>query len=186
MCRRSCVGVRGCTLVEVLVALVLITIALTGLAQLLAVTMSQMQAARHRSAAMWLAAAKLEQLQALTWNVRFVEGVPVMGQDEVTDLRIEPGGSSGTGTREVVEVVDYLDARGEWVGGGGHVPVAAAYERRWSVVRRGEGASGLLVFEVAVADLSRLRAGGGASEVDWRVSPHVVWLYGARLRRASG
>lgn len=178
-----CVGARGCTLVEVLIALVLISVVFVGLAQLLIAAMAQVRDARHRSVAAWLAAAKLEQLQALTWSVRFVEGVPVMLQDEVTDLRVEPAGVTGRGTREVVGEVDYLDARGMCVGGAGRPPPSASYERRWSVVRRGHGASELLLFEVAVADLSRLRA---EADVDWRVSPHVVWLHGARLRRASG
>lgn len=172
---------RGSTLVEVLIALVLIVVTFTGLAQLLAITMARVQDSRRQAMAAWLAASKLEQLQALTWRVRFLDDLPVLLQDESTDLRFEPARTGGPGTRPSAGEMDYLDSWGRWVSAGETRPDGVAYQRRWSVVRRGEGASELLVFEVAVADLARL--GGRVS--DWRRSPYVVRLHGARLRRAS-
>jgi hypothetical protein len=144
--------------------------------------------------AVWLAESKLAQLRSLTWSVRFVDGLPMWQQDETTDLSAEPVRSGGGGTRvspvgvmegPVPGYVDYLDRDGRWIDRGalavGTVPDGAAYERRWAIERVGSGGAQLLVFQVAVAGLVDLRDAGA---VDWRVSPAVVWISGARLRRA--
>jgi prepilin-type N-terminal cleavage/methylation domain-containing protein len=199
-CRRGggrserCPTDEGFTLIEAVVALTLFAVVFASLLPLLTMGARQVDGGRRRSVALWLAESKLAQLRSLTWGVRFVEGIAVYQQDEVTDLSWEAARESGGGTRAspervmeraVAGYVDYLDERGRWIERGaaaeGEAPAGAAYERRWAVVRMGSDASELLLFHVAVAVLVELR---GVQVSDWRRDPRVVWVSGARLRRA--
>lgn len=155
---RDRVGVdeRGFTLVEVLVSLGLLVIITTGLMSVMATAAAQTLDARRRSIATSLAAAKLEELQGLAWSVRVSGGTAVMEEDEVGD-----------------EGVEYVDAEGR-------VGQRGEYERRWMIRRRGSGASEMRMFEVAVVRLSARPR----ELAQWRRDAAVVWVFGARVRRA--
>jgi type IV pilus modification protein PilV len=60
---------RGFTLIEVLVAMVILTIALVSMAELMAVTLRLQQLGRNQTAAVRLAQDKIDELMAQNWAV---------------------------------------------------------------------------------------------------------------------
>jgi prepilin-type N-terminal cleavage/methylation domain-containing protein len=135
-------GEQGFTLVEVLVAMVIVTCGALGVAELVTVAVRAAQAAKSLTSCTTLAVQKMEQLRALTWSFADgdVDSPPV--SDFATDLSYEPptrGGRglsaspAGTLERNIPGYVDFLDAEGRWVGTGATPPAAAMFIRRWSV-----------------------------------------------------
>jgi len=126
---------RGFTIVEVLIALVLISVMAAGVASLVVMSARSSRDARTRATATLMAAQKMEQLRGdadgLAWS-------PADAAD-----RTAPG------------YVDYLDATGSFVGTGAHAPPAAAYVRRWSVRPAVVTWCDCVVFTVAVAAVVR-------------------------------
>jgi prepilin-type N-terminal cleavage/methylation domain-containing protein len=130
---------EGFTLLEVLVALVVVTITAAGVAGLFSVAMRDARAARDQTMTALLAMMRMEELRALTW--RFDQGTGVPESDLTTDLSRSPPDSSGSGLssagatldRNTPGYVDYLDARGSWVGNGSSPPPEATYVRRWQI-----------------------------------------------------
>lgn len=153
----------GFTLVEVLVALTLISVMALGTAQLFAVSIRATHAARNQTSTTVLAAQKLEQLRSLTWG--FDEtgtGLPV--SDTTTNLSVDPPTGSGSGlnpsppntlNQNVAGYVDFLDARGQWVGTGTTPPDGATYVRRWSIEPLPTNPNNTLVFQVLVTTVRR-------------------------------
>ena len=137
-------GMRGFTLVEVLVATALfVTIAL-GIAQLAAVSTRAARASRDHTSAVILAAAKMDQLRALAWTFEpELPGVPpVHRSDRATNLSLPDHPDDGPGLTPspagVLSVstppyVDYLDSEGRWVGNRTDAPPNATFIRRWAV-----------------------------------------------------
>lgn len=87
--------------------------AFAALAQMFALSIAHNNSARSGSAAMVLAAQKVEQLRASTWGVDLHEG-------GILD-------SSADG------FADYLDEAGDVVGAGASTPSGTVYVRRWSI-----------------------------------------------------
>ena len=139
MCSKLRSSERGFTLLEVLVALVVVAITAAGVAGLFSVAMRDARAARDQTATALMAMAKMEELRALTWRFDASTGAP--RSDLTTDLSRSPPDSSGTGLsstnatleRNTPGSVDYLDIRGRWVGNGSSPPPDATYIRRWQV-----------------------------------------------------
>jgi prepilin-type N-terminal cleavage/methylation domain-containing protein len=166
MCRPSPLSEsHGFTLVEVLVASVLFVTLSLGVAQLFAVATSANAAARRQTSATILAAARLEQLRALTWSWEAgPSGTPALPRSDLTtDLSVDPPGSGGRGLREsppgtlernVPPYVDYLDAAGQPVGNGATAPTGAAYVRRWAVRGLPSDPDRTLVLQVLVISLA--------------------------------
>jgi prepilin-type N-terminal cleavage/methylation domain-containing protein len=135
-------GEHGFTLVEVLVAMVIVTCGALGVAELVTVAVRAAQAARSLTSCTMLAVQKMEQLKALTWSFAGDEvDSPPVG-DVSTDLSYEPATGGGRGLsaspagaleRNTPGYVDFLDADGRWVGTGATPPGAAVFIRRWSV-----------------------------------------------------
>ena len=130
---------RGFTLIEVLVALVLLTVAATGLSVLFVVSLRDARAARDQTMAMVLGVERMEELRGLTWGLDATGG-PMT--DVTTDLGRSPPDAAGNGLgpspANSLDVstpgyVDYLDGRGQWVGTGATPPAAAVYIRRWQI-----------------------------------------------------
>jgi prepilin-type N-terminal cleavage/methylation domain-containing protein len=130
----------GFTLVEVLIAMLLVALVASGVAQLFVVAAISTENARRQSSATTLAVQKLEALRSLTWALAPASGVLIT--DTTTDLTTDPSSSSGVGLRpspagalatNTPGYVDYLDARGRWVGTGSSLPRGVVYIRRWSV-----------------------------------------------------
>jgi prepilin-type N-terminal cleavage/methylation domain-containing protein len=164
----------GFTLVEVLVAILLMGIAALGVAQLFAVSIRAASAARNQTSTTVLAAQKMEQLRALTWGFDADgEGLPV--SDTTTNLANEPATADGGGLNpspvgaldaNTPGYVDFLNARGQWVGTGVAPPAGAVYIRRWSVRPLPTNPNNTLVLQVLVTTVMREReqpAGGAGA-----------------------
>ncbi len=151
----------GFSLIEICVALILLALLLNGVANLFIVSIKAAVAARVESSTTMLADQKVEQLRALLWAVD-VNGQPL--SDVTSDLSVEPATSSGGGLRpspaSTLDVntngyVDYLDARGAWVGTGASPPRSAKYIRRWNIQPLPEDPQGTVVVQVLVTTVMR-------------------------------
>ena len=155
----------GFTLAEVCVALVLLGLALAGVAHMIALAQRATIAARLHSSSTVLAYQKIEQLRALIWAVDAL-GNPQ--SDLATNLAVEPSTSGGAGLRaspasaldvNTAGYADYLNARGAWVGIGTTPPPAATYVRRWAIRPLPEDPGNTLILQVLVTTVARDRAG---------------------------
>ena len=118
------VDAAGSTLVEALVATLVLTTGLLAMAELVRLAMSSTVRARTSSLATILAAQKLEQLRSLTWEFD-VNGVAV------SDMGLQA--SPWSLQRNTPGFVDHVDAGGFVVGQSAQAPASAVYTRRWSV-----------------------------------------------------
>ena len=153
----------GMSLIEVLVGMVVLSIAALGAAGLSSVALNMVTAARQQKTATVLAAQKMEHLRALAW--RFVDsGVLLPESDGITDLSQDPMSAGGAGLSaspgstlltNTAGYVDYLDKHGAWVGNGGLPPAAAVYIRRWNVAPLPWSPSDALVLRVLVTTVVR-------------------------------
>jgi len=159
---------RGFSLVEVLVAAAMMTLAIVSVAQIAIVAVRTSHAARLTTIAAALASQKAEQLKALTWALDDA-GAPV--SDVTTDTAVspeQPMGGTGllvsapeTLTRSTAGYVDFLDASGRCLGSGPGPPSGTAFVRRWSIGGFAAGDGRLLQISVrpiaAMDDSSNLR-----------------------------
>jgi prepilin-type N-terminal cleavage/methylation domain-containing protein len=171
----------GFTLVEVLIAVAIFITLSVGVAQLIAVATRAVRAARERTSAAILAAAKMEQLRSLAWTSVLPEaGDPALARsDRTTDLshpdhpsngvglQASPAGTLGSNTPPYV---DYVDGAGRWVGHGSDPPASAVFIRRWAVQPLATDPERTLVLQVLVTtvrdDRSRTAVWSGAAGVD--------------------
>ena len=155
----------GFSLVEVLAATVILTVALMSLAQLFAISTRANFTARTNSFAALLAQQKMEQLRGLTWGFDILN-LPV--SDLTTDTSTGAGvngcptpgaGGGGTGLspspwgslqQNTAGWVDYLDQNGCLLGGGAAIPNGAIYIRRWSVEPLPTNPNNTLILQVLV------------------------------------
>jgi type II secretory pathway pseudopilin PulG len=167
-------GEGGFSLVEVLVATVVLTTGLIAVAQMFVASTNQNMDARRVTTTAVLAQQKIEQLRALAWG--FDEfGLPV--SDFGSNITVTPPVSSGgvglqasppnTLTTSTTGYVDYLDAYGAWVGTGTAPPQNAIYVRRWSVEPLPTNPNNTLVFQVLVG---RISPAGPPSDLGRQVS----------------
>ncbi len=153
----------GFTLVEICVAMALLVVAATGVAHMFGVAVRATQRARVETSATVLASQKVEQLRALLWTIA-ADGSP--RSDWTTNAALEPFASGGAGLAaspsnsldgNVTGYVDYLDARGDWVGTGATPPVTARYIRRWNIRPLPESPEHALVLRVLVTSVEQDR-----------------------------
>jgi prepilin-type N-terminal cleavage/methylation domain-containing protein len=156
---------HGFSLVEVLAATVILTVALMSLAQLFAISARGNVTARSNTYAALLAQQKIEQLRALTWGYDS-NGLPV--SDLTTDTSDSAsvngcpppaGGGVGTGLspappgtlqQNTAGWVDYVDQNGCVLGGGSDAPAGTVYIRRWAVERLPANPNHTLILQVLV------------------------------------
>lgn len=151
-------GDSGFSLVEVLVAVLVLAILASGAAALAAVAVRSIARARSESMAVLLATTRMEQLRALAWGSGSVMA-PQAATDASSDLSAREPAAGGPGVTDAPPsaldadtpgYVDYLDSHGQWLSGA----AAARYVRRWSV----NGLAGFadtLVLRVRVIDTTR-------------------------------
>jgi len=149
---------RGFSLVEVLVATVVMTVAAVSLAQ---VSLQGVRANRHARSvtlATLLASRKMTQLRALAWS--FDEsGMPVSDLSTNTTMAAElPSGGSGLSATpsgsllgNTAGSVDFIDATGSVLPPGTTPPAATEFVRRWSVTPVPGVLVDTLVLQVVVA-----------------------------------
>jgi len=154
-------GEAGFSLVEVLVAAVILMTGLIAVAQMFVTSTNQNMDARRVTTTSVLAQQKIEQLRALAWG--FDEfGLPV--SDFASNIAVTPPTpSGGVGLQASPDYslftsapgyVDYLDAYGNWVGTGMTPPANALYVRRWSIDPLPTNPNNTLVFQVLVGRIS--------------------------------
>jgi prepilin-type N-terminal cleavage/methylation domain-containing protein len=161
----------GFTIIEVLVALLIIAVMAIGVAELFAVSIKATHAARNQTSTTVLASQKMEQLRSLTWGYDEAgTGLPV--SDTTTDLSVDPPTGSGSGLNpspagtlngNVAGYVDYLDGGGLWVGTGTTPPASALYIRRWSIEPLPTNPNNPIVLQVLVTTVKREAEAGGAA-----------------------
>ena len=164
---------RGFTLVEVLVAILLLVTISAGVAQVLVLAASSGRSAREQSSTTMLAAAKMEQLRSLTWGFEpFVPDLPAVPRsDGTTDLSSDPPEDDGPGlaaspagtlSSNVPPYVDYLDRHGRYLGTGTTFPPGAMFVRRWAIQPLPDDPSRTLVLQVFVTSVRAERSRAGA------------------------
>src|SRR5262245_29434507 len=129
----------GFSLIETMVATLLLTTAVVSVAQLFVLATRSNLAAQRQTFAATLAQEKMEQLRGLAWGFDDV-GLPI--SDYATNLAVDPPNpEDGVGlspspanalSANVDGYVDYLDRHGEALGGGHNGPSEAGYVGRSS------------------------------------------------------
>ena len=179
---------RGFSLIEVLVATTVTTVATMALAQLSAMSIRLNQVARETTIATVLASQKMEQLRAVAWTSDAL-GAPI--SDTSTDTTAVPERSSGgTGLRpsptgalllNTAGYCDFLDENGRPLGGGLAPPSKAAFIRRWSIEPLPSPASESLAIQVSVTRVGKRRSGTGS---DVRL-PSEARMFGIKTRKGG-
>lgn len=164
--RSSSSSNAGFTLVEVVIAMGLLTAVSLGVAQLFAASTRANLAARTRTSTTAMAEQKLEQIRSLTWGFDSAgQGLPV--SDTSTNLTVYPLTNDGTGLnpspsdaleQNTAGFFDFLDAAGNWVGTGANIPPTATYVRRWSITPLPTNPNNTLVIQVLVTPLANEQA----------------------------
>ena len=163
----------GFTLLEVMVALLLLTGAFLVVARLLAVAGRASDRSRATALGAVLAAQKMEQLRARSWAFD-VDGTTLDG------LSLSPPGALSA---DVAGFVDCFDDAGTAVSGGPPLPAGAAFVRRWSVERdAGIAPPPALVLRVVVLYRGPAGAAVGPGAPGWAEVARVI---GAKARRPS-
>jgi prepilin-type N-terminal cleavage/methylation domain-containing protein len=154
----------GFSLIEVLAATVVMSVALVGLAQLFALSTSANTTARTNTYAALLAQQKMEQLRGLTWGYDIL-GLPISDYASdtsaaaaISGCAVSAGGSAtglspspwGSLQQNMAGWVDYVDRNGCVLGGGGTAPAGTVYIRRWSVEPLPSNPNNTLILQVLV------------------------------------
>ena len=168
------------------------TVSLASLAQLFLISTKSNQSARLTTNASVLAQQKMEQLRGLTWGFDTI-GLPL--SDTTSDLTVVPeqpqGGPGLTPSPEgslrnnVDGYCDFLDNRGQSLGGGTAAPPNTVYVRRWSVEPLPTNPNNTLILQVMV---TRWRERGVADTEDTnggRRLPDEARIISVKTRKAS-
>jgi hypothetical protein len=180
----------GFSILEVLVATTIMTVAVAGVAQMFALATYANASARATTYAAVLAQQKMEQLRGLTWGFD-VQGLPVT--DTTTDvtavpeiagggrgLSLSPAQSLGTNTEGYC---DFVDVFGRALGGGTTPPAGTAFIRRWSIEALPSNSSHTIVLQVLVTRAGR-RSVADTSKTAPR-APEEARLVSVKTRTAS-
>lgn len=124
MTTRCCTSATGSTLVEALVAMLVLTTGLLAMAELVRLAVASNARARRSSIAAIFATQKIEELRSLAWEFD-VSGVAVSDGG----LRASPWSLQ----QNTPGFVDHVDRAGVVVGEGVQAPASAVFTRRWSI-----------------------------------------------------
>jgi len=146
--------------VEATFASAILVSALAGLAQAVVWAVHASAGARASTGAALLAAAKMEQLRSLSYNV---DASGARETDTSANTAVDPpkpDGGTGLEPSPADALVlnrsgysDFLDGRGEWVASAEDAAARAAYVRRWRVTPVPDDPDGSLVLEVVVSSM---------------------------------
>jgi hypothetical protein len=180
---------RGFSIVEVVIATLLMGVLAIGVAQLFAVGAVANLRAKNQTSLTMLGVQKMEQLKSLQWG--YDQGAGAVGlpvSDIATDLSdchwtseqevcAAAGGGAGAGMvglnpspdgalgANMGGYVEYLDRDGNWAGNGADIPTGAHYVRRWSIDPLPTNPNNTLVLQVRVLtrDAAIAVANGGTA-----------------------
>jgi prepilin-type N-terminal cleavage/methylation domain-containing protein len=183
---------RGFSLVEVLVAMGLLTAVSMGVAQLFALSTRANLIAKGATSTTSMAEQKLEQLRGLTWGFDLAgQGLPL--SDTTTNLAVFPPTHDGSGLnpsptdsldQNTPGFVDFLDANGAWAGTGSTPPGSAVYIRRWSIQPLPTNPNNTLIIQVLVTPVASEAARVASASARARM-PGDALLVTVRTRKAS-
>ena len=186
--RSSASSASGFSLVEVLIATLILATALVSLAQLFAMSTRSNMGARNTTYTAVLAQQKLEELRSLTWGFD-IQGLPI--SDTTTNTAVSPetpaGGTglapspAGTLGANTDGYVDYVGQFGDKLGGGAVPPAGTVYVRRWSVEPLPSNPNNTLVLQVLVF---RNRDRGAADNGAGTVMPEEARLVTVKTRKS--
>jgi prepilin-type N-terminal cleavage/methylation domain-containing protein len=192
MSAKSNFSSRGFSLVEVLVAMGLLTVVSLGVAQLFALSTRANVIAKGQTSTTAMAQQKLEQLRGLTWGFDLAgQGLPF--SDTTTNLSVDPPAHNGSGLnpsptdsleQNTVGFVDFLDGAGTWVGTGSNPPASAVYIRRWSIQPLPTNPNNTLVIQVLVTPVVSEATRTESAFTRTRMSGDAL-LVTVRTRKAS-
>jgi prepilin-type N-terminal cleavage/methylation domain-containing protein len=180
---------RGFSLVEVLAATTILTVAIVALAELFTISIRANDGAKTTTIAAVLAQQKMEQLRGLAWAFDAL-GLPLT--DTTTDTSVvpeRPAGGRGLSpspsdalAHNTEGYCDFVDGSGRLLGGGTTPPEGALYIRRWSIEPLPTNPNNTIILQVLV---TRWR-GRGAADTAGRVIrlPGEARLASARTRKA--
>jgi len=172
--------------------MMVLTIICLGVVGAFGTAISATAAARNQTSTSTLAEQKLEQLRSLTWGFD-TSGQNLPVSDTTTDLSQSPPTNTGhglnpspTGSLDVNtdEYVDFLDARGTWVGAGVTPPATAIYIRRWSIQPLPTNPNNTLILQVLVTPVAREAKLQGASGHRRRY-PNDALIASVKTRKSS-
>jgi len=180
---------RGFSLVEVLAATTILTVAIVALAQLFTISIRANDGARKTTIAAVLAQQKMEQLRGLAWGFDTL-GLPLT--DTSTDTSVvpeRPTGGHGLSpspsdalAHNTEGYCDFVDGSGRLLGGGATPPEGAAYIRRWSIDPLPTNPNNTIILQVLV---TRWRDRGAADTAGRAIRlPDEARLATARTRKA--
>jgi type II secretory pathway pseudopilin PulG len=161
----------GFSLIETMVATLLLASALVTTAQLLVIATRANTNAQRQTFTSTLAQEKMEQLRGLSWGFDEM-GLPV--SDFTSNLTVDPPvANGGVGLQpspsdalatNMVGYFDFLDRNGALIPIGGNEPTAnTAFVRRWSVEPLPTNPNNTLILQVIVFNVrDRLNGGTGA------------------------
>lgn len=186
---RSSDSAAGFSLVEVLIATMLLATALVMLAQLFVLSTQSNIGARNTTFTAVLAQQKLEELRALTWGFD-TQGLPI--SDTSTNTAVSPetpaGGTglapspAGTLGANTDGYVDYIGQFGEKLGGGAAPPANTVFVRRWSVEPLPSNPNNTLILQVLVF---RNKERGAANDGAGMLLPEEARLVTVKTRKSQ-
>jgi prepilin-type N-terminal cleavage/methylation domain-containing protein len=183
----------GFSLLEVIIATSLLTVAVSSLAHLFVISARANTSARATTYASVLAQQKMEQLRGLSWGFDPL-GLPLT--DTTTDVSIVPetaadgrglspssagDGVAGTLGLNTDGYCDFLDDSGRWLAGGTTAPSGTVFVRRWSVQPLATNPNNTIVLQVLV---TRNRGRSSTAAGNAR-APDEARLVSVKTRKAS-
>lgn len=180
----------GFSLVETVVSIGILAAVSLGVAQLFTIATQANRNAKTQTSTALLASEKMEQLKSLTWGFD-VEGLGLPLTDTTTNLSANPPTANGRGLNpspagtldeNTTGYVDYLDAKGAWVGNGAAPPDTAVFIRRWSVDPLPTNPNNTLVLQVLVTTPMR-DARHDPNQKRLRMTDDA-WIVGVKTRKA--
>ena len=187
--RSSASSASGFSLIEVLIATLILATALITLAQLFVLSTQTNISARNTTYTAVLAQQKLEELRSLTWGFD-TQGLPISDTSSNTAVSPEtPNGGTGLAPSPAGTLgantdgyVDYVSATGTKLGGGPLPPVNTVYVRRWSVEPLPSNPNNTVILQVLVF---RNRDRGTANDGAGRVMPDEARLVTVKTRKSQ-
>jgi type II secretory pathway pseudopilin PulG len=163
----------GFSLIETMVATLLLATALVSTAQLMVIATRANMASQRSTYSATLAQEKMEQLRGLAWGFDDL-GLPV--NDFTSNISVDPPAPNGgvglspspgnSLAANTVGYVDYLDRYGNSLGGGGTPPANTVYVRRWSVEPLPTNPNNTLILQVTVFNLRDRTDNGNGPVLD--------------------